>query len=72
MKGGERDFTNMFVTEEPFAHISFNQEIRKAGESEIKIMTKSSTVDLVTKTDERVEKIIIGSLKEKFGEGTHW
>ncbi|XP_017261801.1 inositol monophosphatase 1-like [Kryptolebias marmoratus] len=47
------------------------EEIRKAGESEIKIMTKSSTVDLVTKTDERVEKIIIGSLKEKFGEGTH-
>ncbi|XP_068200085.1 inositol monophosphatase 1-like [Antennarius striatus] len=46
-------------------------EIRKAGESEIRVMTKSSTVDLVTKTDERVEKIIIGALKEKFGEGTH-
>ncbi|XP_014887746.1 inositol monophosphatase 1-like isoform X2 [Poecilia latipinna] len=47
------------------------EEIRKAGESEIRIMTKSSSVDLVTKTDERVEKIIIGSLKEEFGEGTH-
>ncbi|XP_037550185.1 inositol monophosphatase 2 [Nematolebias whitei] len=47
------------------------EEIRKAGESEIKIMTKSSTVDLVTKTDERVEKIIIGSLKQKFGEDAH-
>ncbi|AWP17142.1 Inositol monophosphatase 1 isoform 3 [Scophthalmus maximus] len=46
-------------------------EIRKAGESEIRVMTKSCTVDLVTKTDERVEKIIIGSLKEEFGEGTH-
>lgn len=46
-------------------------EIRKAGESEIRVMTKSSTVDLVTKTDERVEKIIIGSLKAEFGEGTH-
>ncbi|XP_060950000.1 inositol monophosphatase 1-like [Limanda limanda] len=46
-------------------------EIRKAGDSEIRIMTKSCTVDLVTKTDERVEKIIIGSLKEEFGEGTH-
>ncbi|XP_069015782.1 inositol monophosphatase 1-like [Embiotoca jacksoni] len=45
--------------------------IRKAGESEIKISTKSSTVDLVTKTDERVEKIIIGSLIEEFGQGTH-
>jgi len=50
----------------------YDQVIRKAGESEIRVMTKSSTVDLVTKTDERVEKIIIGSLKEEFGEGTHW
>lgn len=50
----------------------FVQVIRQAGEKEIKIMTKSSTVDLVTKTDERVEKIIIGSLKRKFGEGAHW
>uniref|UniRef100_A0A3Q0QSH9 Inositol-1-monophosphatase n=1 Tax=Amphilophus citrinellus TaxID=61819 RepID=A0A3Q0QSH9_AMPCI len=46
-------------------------EIRKAGESEIRVMTKSSTVDLVTKTDERVEKIIISSLKEEFGEDAH-
>ncbi|XP_036935277.1 inositol monophosphatase 1-like [Acanthopagrus latus] len=45
--------------------------IREAGEKEIKVCTKSSTVDLVTKTDERVEKIIIGSLKQEFGEGTH-
>ncbi|KAK5849911.1 hypothetical protein PBY51_014208 [Eleginops maclovinus] len=45
--------------------------IRKAGECEIKVQTKSCTVDLVTQTDERVEKIIIGSLKEQFGEGTH-
>lgn len=48
------------------------QEVRKAGESEIKVQSKSSAVDLVTKTDERVERIIIGSLKKKFGEGTHW
>ncbi|XP_056869455.1 inositol monophosphatase 1-like [Takifugu flavidus] len=47
------------------------EEVRKAGESEIKVQTKSSAVDLVTKTDERVEKIIIGSLKKEFGEGTH-
>ncbi|XP_074549689.1 inositol monophosphatase 1-like [Halichoeres trimaculatus] len=45
--------------------------IRKAADSEIKVSTKSSTVDLVTKTDERVEKIIIGALKEEFGEDTH-
>ncbi|KAK7887248.1 hypothetical protein WMY93_026869 [Mugilogobius chulae] len=43
-------------------------EIRKASESEIRISTKSSTVDLVTATDVRVEKIIIGALKEKYGE----
>ncbi|XP_068437762.1 inositol monophosphatase 1-like [Clinocottus analis] len=42
--------------------------IRKAGEEEIKVQTKSCAVDLVTKTDERVEKIIIGSLKEHFGD----
>lgn len=48
------------------------QVVRIAGESEIKVQTKSSAVDLVTKTDERVEKIIIGSLKKKFGEGAHW
>lgn len=48
------------------------QVIRQAGECEIKVNIKSSTVDLVTKTDERVEKIIIGALKEEFGEGTHW
>lgn len=29
-------------------------------------------MDLVTKTDERVEKIIMEALKEEFGEGTHW
>lgn len=46
-------------------------EIRRASESEIKISTKSSTVDLVTATDVRVEKIIIGALKEKFGEDVH-
>lgn len=46
--------------------------VKEAGESEIKVQTKSSAVDLVTKTDERVEKIIIDSLKAKFGEGTHW
>ncbi|KAM6971049.1 inositol monophosphatase 1-like [Tautogolabrus adspersus] len=40
--------------------------IREAGEKEIKVCTKSSTVDLVTKTDERVEKIIIGAIKEQF------
>lgn len=38
----------------------------------MKVQTKSSTVDLVTKTDERVEKIIIRALKGEFGDGAHW
>uniref|UniRef100_A0A667YUZ7 Inositol-1-monophosphatase n=1 Tax=Myripristis murdjan TaxID=586833 RepID=A0A667YUZ7_9TELE len=42
------------------------EEVRDALQNEVKIMTKSSSVDLVTKTDERVEKIIISSVKEKF------
>ncbi|KAL2085994.1 hypothetical protein ACEWY4_019314 [Coilia grayii] len=40
--------------------------IRDALQNEVKIMTKSCSVDLVTKTDQRVEKIIIESVKEKF------
>lgn len=47
------------------------QVIREAGEKEIKVSTKSSTVDLVTRTDERVEKIIMAELKNEFGEYTH-
>lgn len=35
-------------------------------ENEIKVKTKSCSVDLVTQTDQRVEKIIISSVKEKF------
>ncbi|XP_071771137.1 inositol monophosphatase 1-like [Centroberyx gerrardi] len=42
--------------------------IRTALQNEIKITTKSSSVDLVTQTDQRVEKIIISSVKEKFPE----
>ncbi|XP_071387642.1 inositol monophosphatase 1-like [Centroberyx affinis] len=40
--------------------------IRDALQNEIKITTKSSSVDLVTQTDQRVEKIIISSVKAKF------
>ncbi|KAM6918691.1 inositol monophosphatase 1-like [Xenentodon cancila] len=46
---------------------------RKAGEvvrvalsDERKIMTKSSAVDLVTQTDQKVEQLIIQSVKDKF------
>ncbi|XP_034022639.1 inositol monophosphatase 1-like [Thalassophryne amazonica] len=42
------------------------EEIRKALDDEIKVCTKSSSVDLITKTDQRVEKIIIDYLKNKF------
>ncbi|XP_023264791.1 inositol monophosphatase 1-like [Seriola lalandi dorsalis] len=46
---------------------------RKAGEvvrdalrDDMKVMTKSSSVDLVTQTDQKVEQLIIQSVKEKF------
>ncbi|KAM6953540.1 inositol monophosphatase 1-like [Aplochiton taeniatus] len=40
--------------------------IREALKKDIAIMQKSSPVDLVTETDQRVEKLIISSIKEKF------
>ncbi|KAM4606708.1 inositol monophosphatase 1-like isoform 2-T2 [Polymixia lowei] len=42
--------------------------IRDALQNEVRVMTKSSSVDLVTQTDQRVEKIIISSVAEKFPE----
>ncbi|XP_028823459.1 inositol monophosphatase 1-like [Denticeps clupeoides] len=40
--------------------------IREALEKDISIMQKSSPVDLVTETDQRVESFIISSIREKF------
>ncbi|XP_057680685.1 inositol monophosphatase 1-like [Corythoichthys intestinalis] len=40
--------------------------IREALEGDITVMHKSSQVDLVTETDQRVEKLIISSIKAKF------
>ncbi|KAJ8276994.1 hypothetical protein GJAV_G00070220 [Gymnothorax javanicus] len=40
--------------------------IRDALQNDIKIMTKSSSVDLVTQTDQKVEQLIITAVKEKF------
>ncbi|KAI1888915.1 hypothetical protein AGOR_G00173680 [Albula goreensis] len=40
--------------------------IRDALQNEVKVMCKSSSVDLVTKTDQKVEQLIIASVKEKF------
>lgn len=42
------------------------QIVREALQNEVKIMCKSSSVDLVTKTDQKVEQLIITSVKEKF------
>ncbi|XP_069477374.1 inositol monophosphatase 1 [Ambystoma mexicanum] len=41
-------------------------EVCKALKDEVSIMLKSSPADLVTETDQKVEKIIISSIKEKF------
>ncbi|KAG5851041.1 inositol monophosphatase 1-like [Anguilla anguilla] len=40
--------------------------IREALKKEISVMQKSSPVDLVTETDQKVEALIISSLKEKY------
>ncbi|XP_051984355.1 inositol monophosphatase 1-like isoform X1 [Xyrauchen texanus] len=40
--------------------------VRDALQNDLKIMCKSSNVDLVTKTDQNVERLIITSVKEKF------
>ncbi|XP_075903465.1 inositol monophosphatase 1-like [Nelusetta ayraudi] len=40
--------------------------IREALRSDISVMQKSSPVDLVTETDQKVEQLIIASIKEKF------
>ncbi|KAA0719232.1 Inositol monophosphatase 1 [Triplophysa tibetana] len=42
--------------------------VRDAVQNDLKIMCKSSSVDLVTKTDQNVEQLIITSVKEKFPE----
>ncbi|XP_037537370.1 serine/threonine-protein kinase RIO1 [Nematolebias whitei] len=43
-----------------------NQVVRDALRDDRKVMTKSSAVDLVTQTDEKVEQLIIQSVMEKF------
>ncbi|KAJ8336700.1 hypothetical protein SKAU_G00379200 [Synaphobranchus kaupii] len=40
--------------------------IREALENEVNVMQKSSSVDLVTKTDQQVEQFIFTSIREKF------
>ncbi|XP_043990691.1 inositol monophosphatase 1 [Gambusia affinis] len=40
--------------------------VREALSDDRKVMTKSSAVDLVTQTDQKVEQLIIQSVKEKF------
>lgn len=42
------------------------QMIRDALEKDITIMEKSSPVDLVTETDQKVEQLIISSIREKY------
>lgn len=47
-------------------HLCVDQVVREALRDDRKVMTKSSSVDLVTQTDQRVEQLIIQSVKEKF------
>lgn len=50
-----------------FAHLDFIfQVINEAFHKEKTIATKSALTDLVTETDQYVEKLIIGALKDKY------
>lgn len=40
--------------------------VREALKNEMNIMVKSSPADLVTATDQKVEKMLISSIKEKY------
>ncbi|XP_062044294.1 inositol monophosphatase 1 isoform X2 [Lepus europaeus] len=40
--------------------------VREALKNEMNVMTKSSPADLVTATDQKVEKMLIASIKEKY------
>ncbi|KAL4842551.1 hypothetical protein H8958_012838 [Nasalis larvatus] len=40
--------------------------VRDALKNEVNVILKSSPVDLVTATDQKVEKIFISSIKEKY------
>lgn len=44
----------------------FDQVVREALLEDRMVMVKSSSVDLVTQTDQKVEQLIIQSVKEKF------
>lgn len=48
--------------------LCIDQVVREALQDDGKktVMTKSSSVDLVTQTDQKVEQLIIQSVKEKF------
>lgn len=48
------------------------QIVRDTLQNDLKIMCKSSSVDLVTKTDQNVEQLIITSVKEKFPGHRYW
>ena len=50
----------------------FCQVIREALQKDIAVMQKSSPIDLVTETDQRVEQLIISSIKEKYPTHRYW
>lgn len=47
-------------------NVCIDQVVRAALHDDRKVTTKSSSVDLVTQTDQKVEQLIIHSVKEKF------
>lgn len=56
------------IIEAVFACLTKNlfQVVREALKNEMNVMIKSSPADLVTATDQKVEKMLIASIKEKY------
>lgn len=42
------------------------QVVREAIKNEMNVMVKSSPADLVTATDQKIEKMLLSSIKEKY------
>lgn len=40
--------------------------VREAIKNEMNVMVKSSPADLVTATDQKIEKMLLSSIKEKY------
>lgn len=60
------DYFILLVLSDSTVILIIYQVVREALQSDRKVSTKSSSIDLVTQTDQKVEQLIIQSVKETF------